>query len=270
MKKITAFILFFTITILSSLMALNFNFTSSEGYSNGVLDGQNGWTSSSGVQVNATTGKLDLGKINNYARYTDSTFYGGYDYFSGSVKFSFNMTASTTINCFRLVDLYSPSLGNANVANIFFRYVSARGEYSLRYLADDDDPDTLGSAKPFFAADIGLDDDTISDDLVLTWKLAKGTRYDNYELVLNLYNETKGTSIILNHGGSNPTFIKKNARVSEEFYNSDNLVHAGMLSQSSGARLSVESFEMIPEASQISLFFGTAAFAYMLLRRRKK
>lgn len=252
----------------SSLTAFNIDFTSSEGYNEGVLNGQQSWDATNGVEV---TNNNSINFANNSAQRATygQTIDGGVDFLMGSMDFRFTSNSAGGVDLFNLVELGTPDLGPVGI--IFMDYVVSSQKFFLRFRDHETLTSNNISTTNFFTkAQLGLDNDANSDELRMVWRLSPGATNIHWALRLDLLNKTTNTIINLAHSGSDPTYIKNNRVVRPEFHSSNRIVHAGIATLGGNNDLTVNSFEVIPEPSQISLFLGSVAFVYLAFRRRKK
>ena len=191
---------FLSAALVASLSAFDFDFTSSEGFTGPggqALSGQQGWTSTAGILVNADAGKefLYLNGGAQNAQHSES-----FDPNAGTMTMSadFRFTASPTeasdiLNVFKLED----TSGNAgDIARVYFRY-GINDDYRIRYSTGNGFDRDLLNTNVFTKAQIGLDDNNTTDDLRLTWTRTKGADAASWSNTRRLYNVTTGNAIDL-------------------------------------------------------------------------
>lgn len=258
--------------IASSAVAYEFDFTPSEGFASGgnALNGQQGWEASGGIQVNPDAGKewLFLGGSGQYAKYTNETLNpsAGTITMTSAFKFTANPSASSDIfNVFKL-----ESAGDTgNIARVYFRYGTNNDDYRLRYSTGNGFDRNMFSTNSFTKAQIGLDDNNTTDILNLSWTFTKGADAASWAVTLDLANETTGETIDLNFTAGN-TFSKNDVSVTSTFNDYDNLIGGFNTAGINSGNILSFSGSTVPEPGQVSLLFGVAAFAYLIVRRRIK
>jgi hypothetical protein len=262
----------FAALFVSSAIAYDFDFTSAEGFANGsnALNGQQNWEASGGIQASPDAGKewLFLSGSGQYGKYTGETLNpnNGTITMSSVFKFSANPTASSDIfNIFKL-----ESAGDANnIARIYFRYGTANDDYRIRYSTGNGFDRNTFSTNSFTKAQIGLDDNNTTDNLNLTWTFTKGADAASWAVTLDLVNESTGNIIDLNYSAGT-TYSKNDVTVTSTFNDFDSLTSGFNTSGINSGNILSFSGSAVPEPGQVSLIFGAAAIAYLMVRRRQK
>lgn len=262
----------FATLFISSAVAYDFDFTPAEGFTSGgnALNGQQGWEASGGIQANPDVGKewLFLGGNGQFGRYIDESFDPNAGTITVSSEFKFNTNPTANSDIFNIFKLEDTSGNEGDIARVYFRYSLANDNYRLRYSTGNGFDRDMFSTNSFSKADIGLDDNNTTDNLSLTWSFTKGLDAASWGLTLDLFNETTATAIDLNYSAGT-TYSKSNVGVSAAFNNYDSIESGFNTAGINSGNVLSYSTTIVPEPGQISLFLGVAAFAYLMVRRRK-
>ena len=266
------FISFLSTALVASLAAYDFDFTSSEGFTGpgGVaLNGQQGWTATAGIYVNANAGNefLYLNGGGQNAQHSESFDpNAGTMTMSADFRFSASPTASSDIfNVFKLVDT---SGDPGDIARVYFRYGTTQDDFRIRYSTGNGFDRNILSTNVFTKAQIGLDDNDTTDDLRLTWTFTKGADATSWSTTISLYNITTSTDIDLSYTAGN-TYENSSVTVTSAF-NGYNSIESGFVTSGiTSGNILAYSTSVVPETSTYALIFGGVLFGYVMIRRRK-
>ncbi len=267
----------FTLTFLSfafvtSLTAFDYDFTSSEGFTGpgGVqLNGQQGWTATSGILVNANSDKefLYLGGSGQNATHSES-----FDPNSGtltmSADFRFSANPTSNLDIFNVFKLYDTSGSGGDIARIYFRYSAANDNYRMRYSTGNGFDRNILSTNVFTKAQIGLDDNNTTDDLRLTWTFSKGADASSWGTTLSLFNITENTNIDLSYV-TGTTYENSSVNVTSAFHAYDSVESGFVTTNINSGNILKYSTSVVPESSTYALILSSALFGYVMIRRRK-
>lgn len=255
-----------------SLSAFDYGFTSSEGFTGpgGVqLNGQQGWTSTSGILVNADAGKefLYLNGSGQNATHSES-FDPSAGTMTMSADFRFNANPTDSSDIFNVFKLQDTSGSSGDVARIYFRYGTDNDDFRIRYSTGNGFDRNILNTNVFTKAQIGLDDNNTTDDLRLTWTLTKGIDATSWSTTISLYNITTATEIDLSYTAGN-TFENSSVTVTSTFNGYDSIESGFVTTGLTNGNILAYSTSVVPEASTYSLIFGSVLFGYVMIRRRK-
>ena len=267
----------FTLTFLSfafvtSLTAFDYDFTSSEGFTGpgGVqLNGQQGWTASAGVLVNADVGKefLFLSGTGQSATHSES-FDPADGTMTMSADFRFSANPSANADIFNVFKLQDTSGSAGDIARIYFRYSSSNDNYRMRYSTGNGFDRNILSTNVFTKAQIGLDDNNTTDDLRLTWTFSKGADATSWGTTLSLYNISTDTDIDLSYV-TGTTYENSGVNVTSVFHAYDSVESGFHTANINSGNILKYSTSVVPESSTYALILSSALFGYVMIRRRK-
>lgn len=263
---------FLSTALVASLAAYDFDFTSSEGFTGPggqALNGQQGWTATAGILVNADAGKefLYLGGSGQNAQHSES-----FDPNAGTMTMSadFRFTASPTSNSdiFNVFKLEDTSGSAGDISRVYFRYGTAQDDFRIRYSTGNGFDRNILNTNVFTKAQIGLDDNTTTDDLRLTWTFTKGADASSWSTTISLYNITTSTEIDLSYTAGN-TYENSSVTVTSSF-NGYNSIESGFVTTGiTEGNILAYSTSVVPETSTYALILGGSLFGYVMIRRRK-
>lgn len=238
--------------------AIDIDFTAPD-YSDGGLDGQQGWNATSKFVVSDSAG---VGVVNITNDNTTATYEAvALDFDSAAVGAVFTVYA----------DVQWTQTGVTAANTDFFRlYYAGSNSTRASFGRDDDTVDsysfTWGSYTSVLSgADVGIDTltgtDAVSDVIRISYSLTKGATASTW---LGSYEISNGSTIIGSDSGS--TFAV--AEISEEYSSLQSRDHDGGISG-----LNMQGYGLttsgIPEPSTYAMLSGLLAFSWVMVRRRQ-
>ncbi|NCG09281.1 MAG: hypothetical protein GWO81_06915 [Verrucomicrobia bacterium] len=267
--KLPLFVFLATATAAS---AYDFDFTSSEGFTSPgavALNGQKGWTATSGILANTDAGKefLFLGGTGQSATNSES-FDPNAGTMTMTADFRFNANPTANSDIFNIFKLYDTSGAGGDISRVYFRYGTANDDYRIRYSTGNGFDRDLLNTNVFTKAQIGLDDNNTTDDLRLTWTFTKGADAASWGTTISLYNITTSTDIDLSYVAGN-TYENNSTTVTTAFHGYDSVESGFVTTNLSSGNILSYSTTVVPEASTYALIFGSVMLGYVMIRRRK-
>lgn len=209
------------ITLAASSLTVNaatFDFTAAEGFEgspSAALDGQQGWTATAGILVNIDPEKEFLfvaGGSGQNAQHGLSSFNPQEGTVTCVQEFRFNFDQATTKDLYNVFRLDSDTPGD--ISRLFIHY--GGGNFRLRYSTGNGWDRDLRSSIGFPPSEIGLEGDSSSDRLRLTWVLRRGLSASEWSYTATLENLDTGTTIIV--------WKVKDVVVRDSFHNDTSIV----------------------------------------------
>ncbi|MDP0495910.1 MAG: hypothetical protein Q7Q73_06840 [Verrucomicrobiota bacterium JB024] len=272
MKKVSLFaLLSSSLAFASSLVtATEIDFTEAEGYNAATLNGQQGWTGSTGYYIPAWYGETTAANLN----FADM-YYGGetLDTAAGTITYAldFNFTydlptVATNINGMSVK--LSTSSTSANTTNIGLNY-STTGNFVFFYFSGAGSYLAGNGLAPTALGLNAATSDYVSDSLRITVEMTKGATASDWTLTTTLYNIDTDTVL---------RTISSTAGVTSEAFFSADSIFAGFNSGANSANggyseFNVERFEItsVPEPAGAGFALGAIGllFAFWRMRARK-
>lgn len=176
------------------------DFTSDEGYADGVLAGQNGWTGAAAWTVDASETET-VSTVTTGAKIT----YGGSPLnprsgtitYAQNFNFDYTPTGVAGTRIYEVFRMNTEADGTLEWLTLYLQE-AASGNYNFRIRNQADA--LLGSSDVLVPADIGLDDDTATDDLRVVWNLTRGTDETTWSSSVVLKNLTTGQTVDIGFG----------------------------------------------------------------------